>query len=412
MTTQQRVPGALGKAPPTRDPRTVSLSSILQGNYRPPSERSWFRASAQWGALGNDYAGDCGPAGYAHQVQAWVLARDGAVPYIQVPDVLAVYSALSGYNPATGANDTGVVVLDMLNYLRKQGLAGHVLGAFASVPYADIQMVATAIALFGGLGLGLALPLTARDQFIAGQPWSIQAGPGSTPGSWGLHYVTVLEYSPLGLRCISWGYPVELTWQFLATYADEAYALLSPDWVDGSGTAPSGLNQQALQQALTRITADEEPTVGEQLTFTDDQIATAQGVVAIMRKYRAQIPGFNVPDLAALGVTYWESGGWNPQAMNSADPNGGSAGPFQINGVHQPGFAVATNPWYDYAFPEIYANWKGQWTADRAARWADVAQRPAVLAEFSQAAQVSDAWPAGAGESSYAAALAMWELLG
>ena len=54
--------------------------------------------------------------------------------------------------------------------------------------------------------------------------------------------------------------------------------------------------------------------------------------------------GFKGQDaIIALAVAKGESS-WNPQAKNTSDPNGGSFGLFQINGVHKPTEDQKWNP--------------------------------------------------------------------
>jgi len=44
-----------------------------------------------------------------------------------------------------------------------------------------------------------------------------------------------------------------MTWGFLDTYCDEAYAVLSQDWIEKSGLAPSNFDLTALQADLQQI---------------------------------------------------------------------------------------------------------------------------------------------------------------
>ena len=45
-----------------------------------------------------------------------------------------------------------------------------------------------------------------------------------------------------------------MSWQFYDAYMDEAFAVLSGDWINKRlGTAPSGFDLAALQQDLARV---------------------------------------------------------------------------------------------------------------------------------------------------------------
>ena len=39
-------------------------------------------------------------------------------------------------------------------------------------------------------------------------------------------------------------------WDFLDTFADEAYAVLSMDWIESNGIAPNGFDLVSLKQDL------------------------------------------------------------------------------------------------------------------------------------------------------------------
>jgi hypothetical protein len=47
-----------------------------------------------------------------------------------------------------------------------------------------------------------------------------------------------------------------MSWQFYQTYMDEAFAVLSPDWISAKlGKAPSGFDMAALKQDLAAVTS-------------------------------------------------------------------------------------------------------------------------------------------------------------
>ena len=54
----------------------------------------------------------------------------------------------------------------------------------------------------------------------------------------GGHAVFLHGYDPDWLYLNSWGQRRRMDWGFLATFCDEAYALLSRDWLDTHGTTP------------------------------------------------------------------------------------------------------------------------------------------------------------------------------
>ncbi len=173
------------------------------------------------------------------------------------PDILSAYSAITGYDPKTGANDNGAVETDVLNYWRKTGIAGHQILAYTALEPGNRQHVKDAVDLFGGCYIGVALPLSAQNQDV----WSVPPG-GATgdgaPGSWGGHAVPVVAYDSHGPTVITWGAPMRMTWSFWQTYCDEAYAVLSDDFLkqgpNGTLAAPSGFDLAALEADLQEVT--------------------------------------------------------------------------------------------------------------------------------------------------------------
>jgi len=63
-------------------------------------------------------------------------------------------------------------------------------------------------------------------------------------------------YDARNLYVVTWGALKSMSWQFYGAYMDEAYAVLSADWISTKiGTAPSGFNMVALQQDLAQVTS-------------------------------------------------------------------------------------------------------------------------------------------------------------
>ena len=115
----------------------------------------------------------------------------------------------------------------------------------------DHDLVRAAAWLFGGLYLGLQLPLTARAQ--ATWDWTGALDGPARPGSWGGHAVDVVRYDEGALTIVTWGALKAMTWAFWDRYCDECYAILSPDFLAG-GRAPNGFDLDALKEDLTLVT--------------------------------------------------------------------------------------------------------------------------------------------------------------
>jgi hypothetical protein len=195
----------------------------------------------------NDQLGDCAVAAPAHFLQA-VTANVSAEVTIPDAAVLEAYKAISGYNgdPST---DTGCVLLDVLKYWRKVGIGGHKIVAFVAVNRRDPAELKIALNLFGGLIAGLELPVSCRRQKV----WAVARGADGEPGSWGGHAVAIEAYTRARQTCITWGLKQPMTWGFWAGYADEAYAVLTPEWIAACGTSPSGFNLAQLEADLAAL---------------------------------------------------------------------------------------------------------------------------------------------------------------
>jgi hypothetical protein len=66
--------------------------------------------------------------------------------------------------------------------------------------------------------------------------------------------VDVVRYDADTLTAVTWGRLQQLTWSFLDRYCDEAYCILSADFLDGD-RAPNGFDLEALKEDLALVTA-------------------------------------------------------------------------------------------------------------------------------------------------------------
>jgi hypothetical protein len=250
----------LGRKAIKTDSRTLALGDYLTPALKPPPAKcDWTKGITSWGMMLNgpeptepqfpNGLGDCTIAGAAHAIQVWT-ANNG--PMVTVPDssILNYYEQWDGYVAGEPNTDNGGVELDVLNDWQKNGFAGNPLLAFADPKAANLTEVRQAIALFGGVYIGMSLPVTAQTQEV----WDVDPSGGAKakPGSWGGHCVFVPKYDQKGFTCITWGQLKTMTVAFWNKYCDEAHALLSPAWIAAKG-APSGFNLAQLQADLKAI---------------------------------------------------------------------------------------------------------------------------------------------------------------
>jgi hypothetical protein len=252
--------GKLGRKAPRRDSRTLQLANYVDHGVLPhvPPQFDWSRAVTKWPVMLNDRLGCCTCAAVGHTVQCWT-ANAGQEVVLPDDEILKLYEAVSGYDPATGANDDGAVELDVLNRWRQTGVAGHQIAAYVALEPGNHDHMRIATFLFGAVYTGIALPETIQGQSVWAVPPEGPNGAGA-PGSLGGHAVPVVGYDANGYTCITWGYEQRLTYGFADMYMEESYALISSDWVSGSRRAPSGFDLVALQDDLAALQSPMPPT--------------------------------------------------------------------------------------------------------------------------------------------------------
>jgi hypothetical protein len=249
----------LGKLAPRVDPRTLMFASYVTAALPapPPALNLATKVKGSWGMMDNDQIGDCTCAAAGHLIMEWTASAQSKMVTPSDQQIVAAYSAITGYNPKTGANDNGAQEIDVLNYWRQTGIAGHKIQAFVGLEPSNHTHIMDGVWMFGGCYIGLALPKTAQGQTQNHQPWSVISTSGDgQPGSWGGHAVPVVAYDARSLTVVTWGALQTMTWGFWAAYCDEAYAILSPDYLEKKGgqiIAPSGFNLAQLQEDLADL---------------------------------------------------------------------------------------------------------------------------------------------------------------
>src|ERR1700739_3300585 len=123
----------LGKLAPRHDVRTLQFANYLTAALPPaPVSYDWGSKVKQWGMMKNDTVGDCTCAAAGHLIMEWT-AETGILVTPTDTQIIKAYSAITGYNPSTGANDNGAVETDVLNYWRQSGIAKHKIGAYVAI---------------------------------------------------------------------------------------------------------------------------------------------------------------------------------------------------------------------------------------------------------------------------------------
>lgn len=142
----------LGKLNPVHDSDTPQLANYLNLHTLPaaPEQYSYTGDISTWGMMDNDKIGNCTCAAAGHLIMEWT-ASNGKMVTPTDADIINAYAAITGYNPATGANDGGAGVKEALNYWRKNGIAGHRIMGYAALEPQNHQHVMQSVYLFGML---------------------------------------------------------------------------------------------------------------------------------------------------------------------------------------------------------------------------------------------------------------------
>ena len=244
----------LGKQAARHDVRTLQFSNYMKAAAppAPPKLEDWTKKVKTWPMMLNNKLGDCTCACAGHMIEEWTTYAHAPGYTPTDPQILQAYEAVSGYNPKDPNTDNGAVILDVLNYWRQTGIAGHPISAFVALEPKNHEQVQDAVYLFGNCYLGVQLPLSAQNQKVWSVPPGGPTGQGA-PGSWGGHAIPIVEYDSRGVTVITWGEKLRATWSFLDTYCDEAYAVLSADWIAANEQAPNNFDLDQLQADLGEL---------------------------------------------------------------------------------------------------------------------------------------------------------------
>jgi len=252
---QEKASLKLGKAPPKFDRRTLLLAKYLTKGLAPPPASVDYAAKVKvWPLYGNDKYGDCTCAAAGHMVQEWT-ANTGKEETLPDSTILDVYNHF-----VHGNTDEGVNMLDLLKFWRKSGFGTDKIFAFAQLELNKTLQAQDAIYLFGSCYIGLALPEFAVPNGVGDPsvPWVVPpSGPkgDAAPNQNNGHCVPAFAYDQRSLWVVTWGALKQMSWQFYTTYCDEAFAVLSPDWLSKKlKEAPPGLDLQSLRNDLSQVT--------------------------------------------------------------------------------------------------------------------------------------------------------------
>jgi hypothetical protein len=240
-----------GKLPAKADARRLMFATYQAAALpAPPATCDRTYGFTDWGMMGNDRLGDCAYAAPGHHIQAWSLGTTKKALTLADSVIIGAYSAGTGYDPATGANDHGASMLNVCEQWRTKGIGNNKILASAALDLRDPTHIKEVIYYYGGVYAGFNLPASAQEQTSANTVWSV---PWFSPIIGG-HAIALLSYTADYVWAITWGKIQCIAWDFVIKYIDEAYAIVDPLWVSNTGVSPSNLRIDALVADLGAVT--------------------------------------------------------------------------------------------------------------------------------------------------------------
>jgi hypothetical protein len=236
----------LGKLPVRHDRRTFMFHKYLTALPPVKPAVDWTPFVNNWGMMKNDTLGDCTCAAAGHLIELWTAAAsDLVVPTDSA--IVAAYSGITGYNPSDPNTDQGAVELDVLNYWRTIGIAGHKIGAYAKIDVPNHNYIKIACDMFAGVYIGFNVTQAMMDNI--GKPWVLPLVDGPSIGG---HAVPIVGYDVNGITLITWGATQVMGWDVWDKFVDEAYAIYSQDFINGVNS-PSAFDATTLQADLQAL---------------------------------------------------------------------------------------------------------------------------------------------------------------
>lgn len=240
----------LGKLPAVKNSVSFRLRDYLKLSTLPqaPVVGGHIDLANDGQMFGNDAVGDCTCADVGHATLYW-NKEAGKEVSISTTDVLAMYSAITGFN-GTEQTDTGANIADVAKYHQKTGLqdiAGnyHKIAAYMAVTPGNFEEIKQSIYLFGACSMGWELPESAQYQFQAEHPWSVVEYSPIEGG----HDTLAVGYDADYLYVITWGRVQKVEWAFVSKYNDEGIVKLSEEMLE-NGKSLEGFDAVQLTEDI------------------------------------------------------------------------------------------------------------------------------------------------------------------
>jgi hypothetical protein len=253
----------LGKRNPSHKPALMLRDFLTGTTPEVPTFVDHFSQATGWELGANDRFGTCGPTSVANHRRLVTSAMLGAEQAPALNDVFDLYrrSGNPKFDPtlpdgSSKQDDNGVDMQTMLEALMKGGIGGAKPVAFAKIAPGDMDTLDKAIALFGGVLLGLSLKTAQQRQKV----WDYVSG---SP-DWGGHAVLAGKYNdPSGtasdrVDIITWATDVAMTRGFVTQQEDEAWVVIWPEMLKDKSFL-MGIDLPTLASLFKQLTGGDLP---------------------------------------------------------------------------------------------------------------------------------------------------------
>lgn len=250
-----------GRRPPKRA-RALMFSHFWTGLVpQHPSAVDYAARLLNWLMLGNDQYGDCVAVAWANIVRL-ITAYLSTEYYPTQQQVFDVYKT---QNPNFPADDNGMDIQTLLEYLQKNGGPdGRKLVAFAQVDPTNPDEMNAAIAIFGGIMIGFLVRQNEMDEFNMGLTWTYDP---SSPVLGG-HAVLVGGYDEkMGYRFNTWAQETSMDLSLVnSPDIEEAWIMIFPEhlgskaFMQGVDLAQLAADYQALTGKVLPVPVPPTPT--------------------------------------------------------------------------------------------------------------------------------------------------------
>jgi hypothetical protein len=261
------MPYKYGRRPPKNAP-ALRFGSFLQSaapSY--PATIDYLANLPGWQMLGNDVAGDCNAVTWAN-LRRLVTGTLATVYYPTQAQVWQFYqtqnpdfdpNGTQGTNGPGSNDDQGMDIQTGLEYLQTTGGPDGVKAvAFAKVDHTDLAEVKAALAIFGGLWLGVNVLGANQQEFAAGQAWSDVSGSAIEGG----HAILGGGYDTDDVKFITWAQETEFAGSFWngvvqgTPLVEESWVVIWPEHL-GTTEFEQGVDQAQLAADYLALTGSE-----------------------------------------------------------------------------------------------------------------------------------------------------------